>query len=186
MKLEGPTLIKQRYHPRNSSMPEIIIQKLDKMLADGVVQPSINPWSSPVVITRRKDGKPRFCVDFQRLNNVTKRDSYPLPQVNATLDKLRGARYPSTIELKNGYWHVPLTEENKALTAFTIFGRDLVESNVMPFGLNSIPSTFQRLLDRVVTPGMAPHTFAYLYDSGVYHNFPETHKGISKTIPEAI
>ena len=83
-------------------MQEMINQELDKMLAEGVVQPSTSPWSSPVVITRRKDGKPRFCVDFRRPNSVAKRDAYPLPQVNATLDNLRGARYLSTIDLKNG------------------------------------------------------------------------------------
>ena len=117
-----------------------------------------------VVITHRKDGKPRFCVDFRRLNNVTKRDAYPLPQVDATLDKLRGAKYLSTIDLKNEYWDVPLTRESKALSAFTVSGRGLLEFNVMPFGLDSAPSRFQRLLDRVITPHMAPHTFSYLDD----------------------
>ena len=102
IKLEDPTPIKQWYRPRNPAMQEMINQEMDKMLAEGVVQPSTSPWSSPAVITRRKDGKPRFCVDFRRPNSVTKRDAYPLPQVNATLDKLRGSRYFSTIYLKNG------------------------------------------------------------------------------------
>ena len=164
IKLKDPTLIKQRYRPRNPTMQEMFNQELYKMLAEGVVQPSTSPWSSPVVITRRKDSKPRFCVDFKRLNNVTKKDAYPLTQVNTTLDKLQGARYLSTIDLKNGYWHVPLTEESKALTAFTVSGRGLFEFNVMPFSLHSASSTFQRLLDRVITPDMAPHTFAYLDD----------------------
>ena len=68
IKLEDPTPIKQRYRPRNPAMQEIINQELDKMLDKGVVQPSTSPWSSPVVITRRKDGKPRFCVDFSTVN----------------------------------------------------------------------------------------------------------------------
>ena len=88
IKLEDPTPIEKRYRPRNPAMQEMINQELDKMLAEGVVQPSTSPCSSPVAITRRKDGKPRFYVDFRRLNSVTKRDAYPLPQVNATLDKL--------------------------------------------------------------------------------------------------
>ena len=96
---------------------------------------------------------------------MTKRDVYPLPQVIATLDKLRGARYLSTIDLKNGYWHVPLTEGSKAeCREGPLSGRGLFELNVMPFDLHSAPSTFQRLLDRVITPDMAPHTFAYLDD----------------------
>ena len=153
------------------------------MLSEGVVRPSKSPWSSPVVITRRKDGKPRFCVDFCRLNTVTKRGAYPLPQVNATLDKLRGARYLSTIDLKNSYWHVPLTEASKPLTAFTALGRGLYEINVIPFGLHSAPSTFQRQLDQVITPDMAPHAFAYLDGIVVFisndlfiHSFPNTWK----------
>ena len=86
----------------------------------------------------------------------------PLPQVNATLDKLQGAKYLSTIDFKNGYWHVTLTEESKALTAFILSGRGLFEFNLMPFSLHSAPSTFQRLLYRVITPDMAPYMFAYL------------------------
>ena len=98
-----------------------------------------------MVIIRRRDGKPRFCIDFRKLNSVTRMDAYPLPQVNAILDELRGARYLSMIDLKNGYWHVPLAEDCKPLTAFTVYGRGLFIFNVMPFGLNSAPSTFQQL-----------------------------------------
>ena len=132
------------------------------MLNEGVVRPSSSPWILSVSVTRQKDGKPRFYIDFRRLNNVTKRDAYPLPQVNVPLDTLRGARYLSTIDLKNGYCPVPLTEESKPLTAFRVSGRGSYEFNVMPFGLHSAPSTFQRLLDHVIKPEMAPHAFAYL------------------------
>ena len=145
-------------------MQAIIDEELNNMLEEGLVRPSCSPWSSPVIITRRKDGKPRFCIDVRKLNSVTRRDAYPLAQVNATLDKLRGGRYLSTIDLKNGYWHVPLAEDSKPLTAFTAYGRGLFEFIVMPFGLHSAPSTFQRLLDHVITPDMAPHAFAYLDD----------------------
>ena len=174
IRLEDPTPIKQRYRPRNPATQHIINEELERILSEGVVRPSSSLWSSPVVITCRKDGKPRFCIDFRRLNSVTKRDVYPLLQVNATLDKLRGARYLSTVGLKNGYWHVPLTETSKPLTALTVSGRGLYEFNVMSFGLHSAPSTYQRLLDQVITTVMASHTFAYLDDnSGVYHHFPE-------------
>ena len=88
IRLEDPTPINQRYRPRNPAMQQIINQELEKMLSEGVVRPSNSPWCLPAVITRRKDGQPRFCVDFPRLNSVTKRDANPLPQVNATLDKL--------------------------------------------------------------------------------------------------
>ncbi|XP_076300585.1 uncharacterized protein LOC143218903 [Lasioglossum baleicum] len=164
IRLEDPTPIKQRYRPRNPAMQAIIDAEVEKMLKDGVVQPSRSPWSSPIVLARKKDGKHRFCVDFRRLNKVTKKDAYPLPQINAMLDKLRGARYLSTIDLKNGYWQVPLTPASRPLTAFTVPGKGLLEFRVMPFGLHSAPSTFQRLLDQVISPDMAPHAFSYLDD----------------------
>jgi len=78
--------------------------------------------------------------------------AYPLPQVTATLDKLRGARYLSTLDLKNGYWQVPLAPESRPITAFTIPGKGLMQFRVMPFGLHSAPATFQRLLDKVLGP----------------------------------
>ena len=93
---------------------------------------------------------------------MSKKDIYPLPQVNATRDKLRGARYLSSIDLKNGYWDVPLTERSKSPTAFTVPEKGLFEFKVIPFGLHAAAPTFQHLLDRVITPDMAPSAFSYL------------------------
>lgn len=156
--------IKQRYRPRNPAMQEIIDQEVQKMEQAGVIEPSSSPWSSPVVIARKKDGRPRFCIDFRKVNEVSEKDAYPLPQVNATLDKLRGARYLSTIDLKDGYWQIPLAPESRPITAFTVPGRGLMQFRVMPFGLHSAPATFQRLLDTILGPALEPHVFVYLDD----------------------
>ena len=171
--LENITPIKQRYRPRNPAMQEIINQEIERMLKEKVIRPSKSPWSSPIVVVQKKDGKPRLCVDYRKLNTVTCKDAYPLPQINATLDKLRGAKYLSTIDLKNGYWQKPLTSESKPLTAFTVAGKGLFEFNVMPFGLHSAPATFQRLLDYVISPELSPNAFAYLDDIVI----------VSKTFP---
>ena len=111
VKLKDPTPIKQRYRPPNPAMQRIIDEEVNRMLAEGVIEPSDSPWSSPVVLAKKKEGKYRFCIDFVKLNQVTEKDAYPLPQINAILDKLRGegARYLFTIDLKNGYWQIPLT-----------------------------------------------------------------------------
>ena len=108
------------------------------------------------MIVKKKDGTHRFCIDFRRLNAASEKDAYPLPQVTATLDKLRGAQYLSTLDLKNGYWQVPLTPESRPATAFTVPGRGLMQFRVMPFGLHSAPATFQRLLNDILGSELEP------------------------------
>ena len=122
----GPP-IKQRYRPRNPAMQAVIDREVDKMLAEGVIEPSRSPWSSPVVLVKKKDGAHRFCIDFRRLNEVSEKDAYPLPHITATLDKLRGATYLSTLDLKSGYWQVPLARASRPATAFTVPGRGLYQ-----------------------------------------------------------
>src|SRR5580765_6680025 len=164
IRLRNPTPIKQRYRPRNPAMQAVIDKEVEEMEATGIIEPSRSAWSSPVVVVKKKDGKYRFCIDFRKVSEVTEKDAYPLPQVTATLDKLRGARYLTTLDLKNGYWQVPLTPDSRPITAFTIPGRGLFQFRVMPFGLHSAPATFQRLLDTVIGPTLEPHVFVYLDD----------------------
>lgn len=124
--------IKQRYRPRNPAMLEIIDREVREMEQTGILEPSSIPWSSPVVIARKKVGRPWFCIDFRKVNEASEKDAYPLPQVNATLDMLRGAQYLSTIDLNDGYWQVPLAPESRPITAFTVSGRGLMQFRVMP------------------------------------------------------
>lgn len=113
IRLKDNTPIKQRYRPRNPAMQAIINKEVDEMLEQRVIEPSHSPWSLPIVIVKKKDGKHRFCIDFRQLNDVTHKDAYPLPQITATLDKLREARYLSTLDLKNGYWQVLLQKADR-------------------------------------------------------------------------
>ncbi|XP_025163159.1 uncharacterized protein LOC105186048 [Harpegnathos saltator] len=160
----GTSPIKQRYRPQNPAMQAIIDEEVTKIEAEGVIEPSSSAWSSPVVLVRKKDGGYRFCIDFRKVNEVTERDAYPLPQISATLDRLRGARYLSSLDLKNGYWQVPLTKDSKPIIAFTVPGRGLRQFTVLPFGLHSAPATFQRLVDTVLGADLEPHVLVYLDD----------------------
>ena len=116
------------------------------------------------MIVRKSDGSYRFCVDFRDLNKVTVKDAYPLPSMDSILDKLRKARYLSKIDLKQAYFQVPMDENSKKYTAFSVPGSGLWQFKRMAFGLTNAPSTFQRLIDAIFGPEFEPHIFGYLDD----------------------
>ena len=128
---------------------KLIAEKVSKMLKNGVIQLSNSPWSSPVVLVKKKSGEYRFCIDYRRLNAVSKRDVYPLPRIDDVFDRLAGANYFSTLDLANGYWQVPVAERDRQKTAF-VTPDGLFEFKRMPFGLANAPATFQRLMDQVL------------------------------------
>lgn len=176
IRLKNDTVpIKQRHYPRNPAMQAIINEEVASMLHDDVIEPSSSPWSSPVVLIKKATGKYRFCIDMRRVNDSSIKDAYPLPKINAILEKLRQAKYISTLDLKQGYWQVPLAEASRPITAFTVPGLGLFQFKVMPFGLHSAGATFQRLLDRVIGPELEPKAFAYLDDLVVVSSSFEEH-----------
>lgn len=134
------------------------------MLKAGIIEPSFSEWSNPIVMVKKPNGKYRFCLDFRKVNGVSKKDAYPLPNMNGILDKLRSARYISTIDLSQAYFQIPLAKESREITAFSIPGKGLYHFTRMPYGLTGAPAMFQRLLDKSIGSEMEPHVFAYLDD----------------------
>ncbi|CAM4641973.1 unnamed protein product [Lepidochelys kempii] len=143
-----------------------IEREIQDMLQMGVIRPSESAWASPVVLVPKPDGEIRFCVDYRKLNAVTRPDNYPMPRTDELLEKLGRAQFISTLDLTKGYWQVPLDESAKERSAF-ITHLGLYEFNVLPFGLRNAPATFQRLVDGLLA-GLGEYAVAYLDDVAIF------------------
>ena len=136
---------------------------LDDMLQSGVIEPSNSPWASPVCLVKKRDGSYRFCVDYRRVNAVTKVDAYPVPDIQDALDNLRGAKWFLTMDLLSGYWQVKNTDRAKERSAFCT-RRGLFQFTRMPFGLSNAPATFCRLMSVVLKDHLWKICLCYLDD----------------------
>ena len=136
------------------------------MEAHGIIQPANSRWAAPIVIVRKKDGKICLCVDYWRLNSVTRVDAYPMPRIDDIIDRLGQAAYISTLDLTKGYWQVPVAAKDRPKTAFTTpFG--LYQFTCMPFGLQDAPATFQCMMKKLVD-GLRDFASAFLDDLIVF------------------
>ena len=177
IELEDPSQepVRQRHRRIPPSMIEEVREHIKMMLECGVIQPSTSAWRSPVVLVRKKDQSLRFCVDYRKLNSLTKRDAYDLPCVEETIDSLLGAKFFSCIDLKSGYWQVPMAETDKHLTAFSVGPLGFFEFNVMPFGLSNSPATFQRAMERCMGDLHLSKCLIYLDDVIIFSKTFEEH-----------
>lgn len=128
---------------------EIAEKEVQSMLENGIIEPSTSPWSSPIVLVEKKDHSTRFCVDYRALNDITRKDSYPLPNIQDCFDALGGTSWFSSIDLQSGYWQVGMSPKDAPKTAFTCTA-GLFQFNVLPFGCCNGPPTFQRLMEHVL------------------------------------
>nr|VZI39327.1 unnamed protein product [Spirometra erinaceieuropaei] len=136
---------------------------INDMLSRNIIRPSQSPWSSPIVLVKKKDGSMRLCIDYRKLNAVTKKDSFPLPRIDTTLDALAGNIMFSTLDLASGYWQVEVRPSDREKTAFAV-PSGLYEFETMPFGLANAPSTFQRLMNQVLAQLIPTSCLVYMDD----------------------
>ena len=125
-------------------------KQVNDMLSQGAIQPSTSPWSSPIVLVKKKDGSYRFCIDYRKLNSITKIDAHPLPRVDDLLEALNGNTIYSTLDLRSGNWQVGMHPGDCEKTAFSTPG-GLYEFLRLPYGLSNAPATFSRAIGIVLS-----------------------------------
>jgi len=144
--IEGFAILTATPYRSSISDDEFIEQVIKELLEAGLIIPSKSAFASPVVVAKAPGRAPRFCVDYQIVNKITKGDSYPLPSVESVLRDLAGYNYYCCFDLKSGYWQVPIRKQERHKTAF-LCKMGLFEWTVMPFGLKNAPAASRKITD---------------------------------------
>ena len=164
-------------------------EQISLLLHKGWIHPFSSPWGAPVLLVPQKDGTWRFCIDFRNLNAVTVRDSFPLPRIDDLLHKVGQAAVFSKMDMQSGFHQVPMEEDAVETTAFSlpeaVEGSSHFEWIVMPFGLMNAPSTFQRLVSRVLV-GCEAFTAAYIDDILVFSHDEQQHQQHLRKVLECL
>ena len=166
---------KERFRRITPPLVEEVRQHIQEMLDRGAICPSQSPWCNAVVLVMKKDGSLRFCIDFWCLNAKMKKDSYPLPRMQETMESMVGTWYFSCMDLKSGFWQVKMSEKARQYTAFTVGSMGVYEFLRMPYGLCNMPATFQRLMQNCLGELNLTYTLIYLDNVIVYSSTEEEH-----------
>ena len=149
-------------------MIEELQQHLTQLLDLGIIEESSSPYSSPIVLVRKRCGALRLCVDFRKLNAKTVKDSYRIPTIEELIDTLGGASWFATLDLTSGYYQVEVEPSHREWTAFTAGPCGFYQWRRMAFGLTNAPALFQRLMERVLSKCHLRTCLVYLDDIVVF------------------
>ena len=151
--------------PRRFPKPisEEIENQCEMLRTMDVIEPSSSPWSAPIVPVRKKDGTIRLCVDYRKLNEVTIADKHPIPNLNDCIYNLHGTKYFTCLDVVQGYYHIPMDDESKELTAFST-SNSHYHFKKMPFGLKNAPASFQWNIQSILSGLPSRKVIAYIDD----------------------
>ena len=160
-----------RYSPHQKDEIE---RQVAEMLAAGVVQTSMSPYASPVLLDKKKDGSWRFCVDYRKINAITIKNKFPLPIVDELLDELASSQFFTKLDLRAGYHQIRMRLEDEDKTAFKTHSGHF-QFRVMPFGLTNAPATFQCPMNKFFAKYIRKFVIVFLDDILVYSHTWEEH-----------
>ena len=148
---EDDTPVYVRQYPVPYAKVKVIGEEVDAMLKMGVIEPAASCYNAPVVLVAKDDGSNRFCIDYRKLNQATKFDAEPIPDINQIFSKLSDKKVFSKIDLSKGYWQIKMADEDKPKTAFTT-PQGQFQWKVMPFGLKNAGAIFSRMMRKLLLP----------------------------------
>ena len=167
-----PTYIKPRRIPMG--WEKEVNSQVEEMLKNNIIRPSKSPWNAPIILVKKKDQSMRFVCDFRNLNDITKKDTYPLPQIKDVIDKMHGAKYWTTLDAASAYWSVPLTESSKEKNAFSV-PHGKFEFEVTPYGLCNAGRSYQRMIDMCLSDLPKDRILAYIDDIVIFSRTFDDH-----------
>ena len=173
---------KERFWHTAPPLVEEIREHIQEMLDRGTICPSQSPWCNTVVLVWKKDGGLRFCINFCRLNSQTKKDVYPLPRMQETMESMVGTRFFSTMDLKSGFWQVKMAKDSQQYTAFTVGSMGVYEFLRMPYWFCNALATFQRLMQNCLGELNLTYTLIYLDDVIVFSQTEEEHLHLLRVV----
>ena len=150
-------------------------RQLDEMLEKDIIEPTTSEWASPILLVKKSDGSLRFCIDYRRLNAVTKHDAFPLPNINDCLASLgNDSKFFSTVDCYHGYWQVEMDQKSQEKAAFTTH-RGLFKPKVLPFGPRGGVAHFSRVMSALLGSLQWKMLLIYLDDLLIFSNSFDEH-----------
>lgn len=173
--LTDETPFKHRARPIHPEDMEAVKKHLQELLDAGVIRESVSPYSSPIVVVKKKSGDVRLCIDYRKLNQRTIKDAYALPKLEDTFMALTGSKWFSVLDLKSGFYQIEVEEKDKAKTAF-VCPLGFYEFNRMPQGVTNAPSTFQRIMEKCMADINLREVLVFIDDIIVFSKDLDEHE----------